>query len=185
MFVGRTTPSDAEAIVGGADVTRVTGAHVRALVARASRVGRRDAPALAGADVWRETGQGKGRVRLQVEQEKPPSRSSSPPPTASPPTSAALTVTVERRTWFFQALLVTLVGLLAAVTGVAGLWQATPRDDARAATTRTCPHPPRRRPHEAPEHARASSSPAPSPWPSRAAVPAPPWSACTTHALPR
>lgn len=134
VFAGRATPSDAEAIVGGADVTRVTGAHVRSWSLVASQSGAGAAPALAGADIWREAVQGNGRVRLQVRQENAPEAVVLATADGKPADISRLTVTIERRTWFFQALLVSLVGLLAAAAGVAGLWQER-RRGARPATT--------------------------------------------------
>ena len=127
IWMGRTTPADADAIVGGADRTSVTGAHLRDWSLVASRAGAGPAPDLAGADVWRQTATGQGRVHLSVEQTGAPESIVIAAPDGSPVDLTSLTVTVERRTWFFQALLVTLVGLLAAVTGVATLWQTRPR----------------------------------------------------------
>lgn len=127
IWMGRTTPSDAEAVVGGADRTAVTAAHVRDWSLVGSRSGAGPAPALAAADVWRQTATGDGRVRLRVEQSGAPESVVVAAPDGSPVDLTSLTVTVERRTWFFQALLVTLVGLLAAVTGAAALWHARPR----------------------------------------------------------
>ncbi|GAA2169214.1 hypothetical protein GCM10009845_34930 [Pedococcus bigeumensis] len=127
IWMGRTTPVDADAIVGGADRTSVTGAHVRSWSLVTSRAGAGAAPALAGADVWRQTATGQGRVHLSVGQTGAPESVVIAAPDGTPVDLTSVTVTVERRTWFFQALLVTLVGLLAAVTGVALLWQAQPR----------------------------------------------------------
>ena len=127
IWIGRTTPVDADAIVGGADRTSVTGAHVRSWSLVTSRAGAGTAPDLAGADVWRQTATGKGRVRLSVQQTGAPESIVIAAPDGAPVDLTSVTVTVERRTWFFQALLVTLVGLLAAATGAAFLWQARPR----------------------------------------------------------
>lgn len=123
VFVGRATPSDAEAVVGGAATTTVTGAHVRSWSLVQSQSGAGAAQPLAGADVWRESIEGKGRVRLQLSQEDAPEAVVVATADGKPAAITTLTVTVERRTWFFQALLVTLVGLLATAAGAAGLWQ--------------------------------------------------------------
>ena len=127
IFMGRTSPTDADAIVGGADRTSVTGAHVRDWRLVESRAGAGPAPDLAGADIWRQTATGQGRAHLSVEQSGAPESIVVAAPDGTPVDLTSLTVTVERRTWFFQALLVTLVGLLGAATGGALLWQGRPR----------------------------------------------------------
>ena len=126
----------------------------------------------------------------------PPSRSSSPHPDGKPVDLTSLTVTVERRTWFFQALLVTLVGLLATVGRRGGLWQNRPRARATdAPTTSRGPtqsrttrakaepeparsdrtSPPRRCPHEQLDHPHRPRR-RPAAWPSPAVAPGPDWS---------
>lgn len=132
VFLGRTTPSDAEALVGGAATTRVTGAHVRSWSLVQSQSGAGTAPALAGADVWRQSVEGKGRARIQVSQHDAPEAVVVATADGTPADLTSLSVTVERKTWFFQALLVTLVGLLATAVGAATLWQQRRRT---AATT--------------------------------------------------
>jgi hypothetical protein len=127
IWMGRTTPTDADAIVGAADHTSVTGSHLRDWSLVVSRAGAGTAPDLAAADVWRQTATGQGRVHLNVEQTGAPESVVIAAPDGTPVDLTSVTVTVERRTWFFQALLVTLVGLLATVTGAAALWQARPR----------------------------------------------------------
>jgi hypothetical protein len=134
VFVGRATPSDAEAVVGGADTTSVTGASVGSWSLVQARTGAGEAPPLAGADVWRESVEGKGRVRIQVSQENAPETIVVAGADGKPADISQLAVTIERRTWFFQALLVTLVGLLATAAGAAGLWQQR-RGSSRPAPT--------------------------------------------------
>ena len=123
VFIGRATPSDAHAVVGGADVTSVTAARVGSWSLAHSRSGAGPAAALAGADVWRSTVTGTGRARLQVQQADAPESVVVATADGRAADLASVTVTVERRTWFFQALLVALVGLLATAAGAAGLWQ--------------------------------------------------------------
>lgn len=123
VFVARATPSDAQAVVGGADTTTVTGARVRSWSLVQSQSGAGAAPALAGADVWRESVQGEGRARLEVSQANAPEAVVIATADGKAADIAELSVTIERRTWFFQALLVALVGLLATAAGAAGLWQ--------------------------------------------------------------
>jgi hypothetical protein len=127
IWMGLTTPTDAQAIIGGADRTSVTGAHLREWSLVQSRAGAGTAPELASADIWRHTASGEGRVRLNLDQSGAPESVVIAGPDGKPVDLTSLKVTVERRTWFFQALLVTLVGLLATVAGVAGLWQSLRR----------------------------------------------------------
>lgn len=131
VFLARTTPSDARAVVGGADTTTVTGARVRSWSLVRAQSGAGPAPALASADVWRETVQGQGRGQLTVSQENAPEAVVIATADGTPADIAELSVTIERRTWFFQALLVTLVGLLAAAAGATGLWHQRRKATAR------------------------------------------------------
>lgn len=130
IWMGRTTPSDAQAIIGGADRISVTGAQVRDWRLVQSRAGAGTAPALAPADIWRQTASGEGRVRMNLDQTGAPESVVIAGPDGKPVELTSLTVTVERHTWFFQALLATLVGLLAALAGAAGVWQHRPRRSA-------------------------------------------------------
>ena len=123
VFIGRSTPSDATAVVGGADVTSVTGARVRSWSLDQSRSGAGPAPALAGADIWHGTVTGKGSAHVQVRPQDAPEAVVVATADGQAAELASVTVTIERRTWFFQALLVSLVGLLATAAGAAGLWQ--------------------------------------------------------------
>lgn len=127
IWMGRSAPSDARAIVGGADRTSVTGARLRTWSLAQSRSGAGAAPPLAGADIWRQSTSGDGRVRLKLDQAGAPESVVIAAPDGQPVDLTSLTVTVERPTWFFQALLVMLVGLLATVAGGAGLWHHRPR----------------------------------------------------------
>ena len=127
IWMGRTSPTDAQAIVGGADHTSVNGAHVRDWSLLQSRSGAGPAPQLDKADIWRQTATGDGRVRLTVDQAGAPEAVVIAAPAGKPVDLPSLTVTLKRPTWFFQALLVTLVGLLAVAAGGAGLWQNRPR----------------------------------------------------------
>lgn len=127
IWMGRTSPTDANAIVGAADHTSVSSARVRDWSLLQSRSGAGQAPQLETADIWRQTATGDGRVRLTVDQAGAPESVVIAAPDGKPVDLTSLTVTVKRPTWFFQALLVTLVGLLAAAAGGAGLWQNRPR----------------------------------------------------------
>ena len=139
IWIGLTTPTDAQAIIGGADRTSVTGAHIRGWSLVGSRAGAGTAPELATADIWRQTASGDGRVRLTLDQSGAPESVVIAAPDGKPVDLTSLRVTVERPTWFFQALLVTLVGLLATVAGVAGLWQSGRRRTQRPTEPSTEP----------------------------------------------
>lgn len=127
LWAGLAAPSDATTIVGGADTTTVTGAHVRSWTLQTTRKGAGPAPALADADVWHSTRTGKGTLRVTVDQADAPESLvlATPGGTAAPLKS--VTLTVHRPTWVFQSLLGVLVGLLAVVAGAVGLWQLRPR----------------------------------------------------------
>jgi hypothetical protein len=134
VWVGRTTPSDADAVVGKTTRVTVGGAHVRdwSLTTKASGTG--DAPAtLAAADVWRQAVSGKGQARMKVSQANAPESLVVAAPGGS---VERVTLTVERKTWFWQALLIALIGLIATVVGIVGLtgmtrrWRAAEKKDA-------------------------------------------------------
>ncbi len=135
VWIGRATPSDVDAVVGTADHTSVTGTRVRSWSLVQSRSGAGRAPALDRADVWRQTSTGRGTVRLSVAQADAPESLVIARPDGSAADLVSVTVTIERRTWFFQALLVSLVGLLATAAGCAWMWHERPR-------TATSPTPP-------------------------------------------
>jgi hypothetical protein len=135
VWVGKASASDAAAVVGGADVTTVSGARVRDWSLGADRSGSGRADGLTAADVWRHTTTGLGTVRLRVDQALAPEALVVANPDGSPAELDSVTVTIESRTWFFQALLVGLVGLLSVVAGLAGLWHLRRRPDGVDATT--------------------------------------------------
>jgi hypothetical protein len=135
VWVGRASASDAAAVVGGADATTVSGMHVRDWSLDADRAGADPVPGLTTSDVWRQTATGAGTVRLRVDQGPAPEALVVAAPDGAPAELESLTVTVQNRTWFFQALLVGLVGLLSVVAGLAGLWHQRRQPDADAATT--------------------------------------------------
>jgi hypothetical protein len=126
VFLGVATPGDAKALLGGADRTMVQSAHVPDWSLRSTRAGAGVAPGLAEADVWREVRDGRGTVRITLSQQDAPEALVVATGDGRPAELTSLTLTVERRTWFFQALLATLVGLLAVAAGAAGLWHERP-----------------------------------------------------------
>jgi hypothetical protein len=135
VFLGVASPSDARAIVGGADRTMVTSAQVEDWSLVSTRAGAGVAPALAGADIWRKVREGSGTVRLTLDQQNAPETLVIATPDGRAADLSAVTVMIARRTWLFQALLTTLVGLLAAAAGAAGLWHERSGAAGRAART--------------------------------------------------
>jgi hypothetical protein len=124
--VGRASAADAAAVVDGVDTTTATGARVRGWSLVASHTGGTRATGLASSDVWRQTAGGTGTVRLQVEQDRAPESVVVAAPDGGPADLGVVTVTIASRAWFFQALLLALVGLLVVAVGVGGLWHLRP-----------------------------------------------------------
>jgi hypothetical protein len=122
VWVGRASASDAAAVVGGARATSVAGAHVPDWSLETTRSGAGTAAGLAASDVWRQAVTGAGTVRLRVEQDTAPEALVVAAPDGSPADLDSVTVTISSRAWFFQALLLALVGLLAVAAGVAASW---------------------------------------------------------------
>lgn len=119
VWVGRATPSDVDALVGSAEHVVVDGVRVGSwsLTQHTDGVSAA-APPLADADIWRQTTTAKGSVRVEVDQANAPE---SLVVSAATGELSSVRLTVERGTWFFQSLLVTLVGAIATVAGVVGL----------------------------------------------------------------
>jgi len=119
IWIGRATPSDARAVVGATAHTAVTGADVRSWTLDQTRRGSGTPKGeLAAADVWRQASTGRGSATLEVDQGDAPE--TLVVTTRGEGDLTSVTLTIERRTWLFQSLLVALVGLLAAVgAGVA------------------------------------------------------------------
>jgi hypothetical protein len=134
LWMGVASPSDARAIVGAAERTEVTGAHVRTWTLQTSHEGAGPAPDLATADIWRRSQTADGTVRLHVDQADAPESVVVAAVDGTPVDVHGVTVTVQKRTWFFQSLLTALVGLLATIAGAVGLWQTRPRKPAGAPT---------------------------------------------------
>jgi hypothetical protein len=123
LWAGLSSPSDADAIVGDAAHTTVTGAQVNGWSLTAKRAGAGGAQAATGADVWHATRTGTGTVRMTVHQSDAPESLVIANADGTPAALSSLTLTVQHSTWVFQSLLCALVGLLAAAAGIGGLWQ--------------------------------------------------------------
>ena len=123
LWIGLASPSDARALVGAAERTEVTGVHLRSWTLETSRQGAGPAPDLATADVWHRTNHGTGTVQMSVDQADAPESVVIAAADGTPVDLQGLTLTVANTTWFFQALLTALVGLLAVIAGAVGLRQ--------------------------------------------------------------
>jgi hypothetical protein len=129
LWMGLASPSDVHAIVGAAERTEVTGARLRSWSLETSHEGAGPAPDLAAADIWHGTRTGTGSAHLGVDQADAPEAIVIAAADGSPVDLNSLTVTVQRRTWFFQSVLTAFVGLLAAIAGGVGLrqqWRTPP-----------------------------------------------------------
>ncbi|WP_270886617.1 hypothetical protein [Pedococcus sp. 5OH_020] len=122
VWMGRAAPSDVRAIVGNAARTTMTTARVGDWSLRQSRAGAGPAGSPDNADVWRQTSAGSRRVSLLLRQADAPEAVLIAAPAGGAPDLRSVTVTIERRTWAFQALLVTLVGLIVLSATLGALW---------------------------------------------------------------
>ncbi len=127
VWIGVTTPSDAEAILARSARTTVTGVVVRDWALTTTRTGRGEASGLVGADLWQRTSAGEGRASLAVGQDAAPQTVVVADGAGQPVALSALTLTWERGTWFFQALVLTLVGLIVLAVGAVLAWPGRPR----------------------------------------------------------
>lgn len=123
VWAGLTTPSDADALIGGAARSSVTGAHVSGWSLAVERSGTGQGPALADADIWHATRTGAGTVRVTVHQSDAPESLVIATADGAPAALDSITMSVRSGTWVFQSLLCALVGLLALAAGLGGLWQ--------------------------------------------------------------
>ena len=120
VWIGRTSPSDAKAVVGSAEHTSITGSRVSTWsLAKTTSGSGAPAADLAGADVWRQTVSGKGHAHVEVDQGDAPEALVVTAPGSGTVTS--VTLTISRGTWFAQSLLTALVGLILAAVGAVGL----------------------------------------------------------------
>lgn len=145
VWMASGSPSDAEQILAESAVTRIVGMSVRDnWVLRQTSAGSGAAPALADADIWREVQSGAGPQTLTVTQANAPEAVVI---RADGTTLKQLRITVERRAWFVQSLVLAVVGAAVLVGGVllwrsrlgtgrAGLGKGT-----RAAASPTSPEP--------------------------------------------
>ncbi len=139
VFIGAAAPADAQAVIASSPHASVTGVDVTDWALTTSTAGTSTVgtstpgtstagtsapPALAQSDVWRSSASGRDRTSLVLSQASAPE--SLVVGSADGATSAVESVTLEweHHAWFFQALVVTVVGLLLTLAGAAGLWRS-------------------------------------------------------------
>lgn len=119
IWLGQGAPSDVRAAIGTTPATRVTGAEVRDWALLTRHAGSGTPVTLATLDLWRTQSTARDAATATV-------TPSGPATTLVIETSSGHPTTVEltwsRGRWFFQALVVGLVGLMVAAVGVALAW---------------------------------------------------------------
>lgn len=115
VWIGVAAPTDARSAVDKGALTVVDGVSVRDWTLLSHRVGSGEAPELVHADLWRQQATGKGDARVTVLQASAPETVVI---TADSGKVDSVTLSVEKKTWFVQALLAALSGLLLAVAGL-------------------------------------------------------------------
>jgi hypothetical protein len=133
VWIGRAAPSDARSLVGTAAATSVTGVSVGSWQLETASRGTGSAPALAGADLWRQQVAGKGTVTLAVSQGNAPETVVVATPSGKPADLSQLTLTYQRQAWSAEAVTALVLGLLLVAGGVVGLLrvrQSSGPDDA-------------------------------------------------------
>lgn len=121
VWIGRAAPSDVKAVLDATQRTMVTGAHMRDWTLTTTRSGSEAVESLSGSDIWRSSTQGRGTVRLVLDQAHAPESLVITGADGKAADLSSVVVTAQNRTWFFQSLLAALVGLLATAAGVATL----------------------------------------------------------------
>lgn len=124
VWIGRSSPSDAETALEGGQHTAVTGVAVRewALVTDA-RDGE-PAPDLGRLDLWGAQSAGPGAASMVVQQDGVPETVVITAPGEG--SLATVEASWPKRTWFYQSVVVIVAGLLLALVGGLTLWQTSP-----------------------------------------------------------
>ena len=122
VWIGRATPSDAQALVGGAARQAVTGVSLTDWALRTAPSGEGEAAALGQADVWRQSTAGKGGATMTVSQADAPETVVIGSASGRPVELTSLEVTWQRSAWALESLGLIVVGVLLAAAGAAGLW---------------------------------------------------------------
>lgn len=115
VWIGVAAPTDARSAVDEGALTVVDGVSVRDWTLLSHRAGSGEAPELVHADLWRQQATGKGDATVTVLQASAPETVVI---TADGGKVDSVTLSVQKKTWFVQALLAALSGLLLAVAGL-------------------------------------------------------------------
>lgn len=115
VWIGVAAPTDARSAVDKGALTVVDGVSVRDWTLLSHRAGSGEAPELVHADLWRQQATGKGGATVTVLQASAPETVVI---TANGGKVDSVILSVEKKTWFVQALLAALSGLLLAVAGL-------------------------------------------------------------------
>ena len=111
-------PSDVTSAIAETPRTRLTGVAVRDWALLATRSGSGTTADLTRAEIWREQLTSVGRVDLTVDQRSAPQ---TVVVSGQPGQVSTVQVSWQRGTWFAQALVVALVGLMITAAGVVSL----------------------------------------------------------------
>lgn len=153
VFLGAAVPQDTDDLVGQAKHNFVASADFPARTLTIEQLGSGDLGDPSESHVWRSTGEG----FLTVTQDQAPQSVLVYPTQGG---SFDVDVTVARNTWFLQALVALVVGLIVMAFAGGWLWQnwrTSPDEDsgdeARPPATQTLPPEPVAAPEQAPERA--------------------------------
>jgi hypothetical protein len=120
VWLGATTPSDAKAVLGDSARFEASGAQLSGRVLTLRSTGAGATPAIGQADIWRDTAEGTGSASMTVDQTLAPD---AVVVTAEQGKVATVSIAVQRKAWFAQSLIVTLIGL-ALVAAALLLWRS-------------------------------------------------------------
>jgi multisubunit Na+/H+ antiporter MnhB subunit len=149
VFLGAAVPQDTDELVGQAKHNFVASADFPARTLTIEQLGSSDLADPSDAHVWRSTGEGS----ITVTQDQAPESVLVYPTQGG---SFDVDVTVARNTWFLQALVALVVGLIVMAFAGGWLWQnlrTTPEDESGDDGTPAAPPTPQPEPTEAHERA--------------------------------
>ena len=149
VFLGAAVPQDTDELVGQAKHNFVASADFPARTLTIEQLGSSDLADPSDSHVWRSTGEGS----ITVTQDQAPQSILAYPTQGG---SFDVDVTVARNTWFLQALVALVVGLIVMAFAGGWLWQnwrTTSEDDSGDAGTPGATPTPQPEPTEAPERA--------------------------------
>lgn len=114
-WVGAGSGADATAAIGDAAAVRATGVDVRGGTITTTSTGSGAAKGLTSADLWRQHQNGTTPITWTVPQSQTPDTLVVAAQGADP--VREISVSWTRKSWFFQSLVVTLVGVIVLVVG--------------------------------------------------------------------